>query len=75
MTTEEGMSLQELTNKLQNLCHDGHSLDKVVIDIDGRGEDVSDFTVNRVTFIRGSKKKNVIRLTSWRRHGKTESNT
>lgn len=28
------MTLQELTAKLQSLCHDGHSLDEVFIGID-----------------------------------------
>ena len=32
------MNLAELTTKLQGLCHDGHSLDEVLIDIDGKNE-------------------------------------
>lgn len=32
------MTLADLTTKLQTLCHEGHSLDEVLIDIDGKNE-------------------------------------
>lgn len=42
------MTLQELTAKLQSLCHDGHSLDEVVIDLDGNNESYADIEVRKV---------------------------
>ena len=33
------MNLTELTTNLQTLCHEGHSLDEVLIDIDGKNGD------------------------------------
>ena len=58
------MALQELTNKLQILCHDGHSLDEVNISIDGKS--YSDIEVRRVVLI-GKEKKKIISLVAWRR--------
>ena len=58
------MTLQELTNKLQILCHDGHSLDEVVIDLDGKNENFSDIEV-RLLNILGQRHQ--ISLVAWRR--------
>ena len=45
------MTLQELTAKLQSLCHDGHSLDEVVIDLDGNNESYADIEVRKVSYL------------------------
>lgn len=45
------MTLQQLTSKLQTLCHDGHSLDEVVIDLDGNNENYADIEVRRVNVL------------------------
>ena len=58
------MTLQELTNKLQGLCHEGHSLDEVLIDIEGKNENYADIEV-RLLHILGEKHQ--ISLVAWRR--------
>lgn len=45
------MTLQELTTKLQTLCHEGHSLDEVLIDLDGNNENFADIEVRRVNIL------------------------
>lgn len=45
------MNLVELTMKLQGLCHEGHSLDEVLIDIDGKNENYADIEVRRVNIL------------------------
>ena len=58
------MNLVELTTKLQTLCHEGHSLDEVLIDIDGKNENYADIVV-RLLHILGEKHQ--ISLVAWRR--------
>lgn len=58
------MTLQELSTKLQNLCHDGHSLDEVYIDTDGNNESLYEIEVRRVTRL-GINKKKLITLVAW----------
>lgn len=58
------MTLQELTNKLQILCHDGHSLDEVYIDTDGENASLYEIEVRRVTQL-GYEKKKIISLVAW----------
>ena len=58
------MNLAELTTKLQTLCIEGHSLDEVLIDIDGKNENYADIEV-RLLHILG--KKHQISLVAWRR--------
>lgn len=58
------MKLQELTSKLQTLCHDGHSLDEVLIDIDGKNENFADIEVRRVNVLG---EKHQISLVAWRK--------
>ena len=58
------MNLVELTTKLQTLCHEGHSLDEVLIDIDGKNENFADIKVRRVNVL-GEKPQ--ISLVAWRR--------
>lgn len=58
------MNLAELTTKLQTLCHEGHSLDEVQIDIDGKNENCADIEV-RLLHILGEKHQ--ISLVAWRR--------
>ena len=60
------MKLYELTTKLQSLCHDGHSLDEVLIDLDGNNETFADIEVRKVLFC-GDKHKNQISLVAWKR--------
>ena len=60
------MTLQELTTILQTLCHEGHSLDEVVIDLDGNNENYADIEVRRVNYIG---EKHQISLVAWRRNG------
>ena len=55
------MNLVELTAKLQTL---GHSLDEVLIDIDGKNENYADIEVRRVNVLGG---KHQISLVAWRR--------
>ncbi|MBR6081214.1 MAG: hypothetical protein IKP60_13815 [Treponema sp.] len=43
--------MQELTTKLQGLCHDGHSLDEVLIDIDGKNTNFADIEVRRINVL------------------------
>ena len=58
------MTLADLTSKLQTLCHDGHSLDEVVIDIDGKNKSYADIEVRRVNILG---EKHQISLVAWRR--------
>lgn len=58
------MNLSELTTKLQGLCHDGHSLDEVLIDIDGKNENFANIEVRRVHILG---EKHQISLVAWRR--------
>lgn len=58
------MNLVELTTKLQTLCHEGHSLDEVLIDIDGKNESYADIEVRRVNVLG---EKHQISLMAWRR--------
>jgi len=58
------MNLVELTTKLQTLCHEGHSLDKVLIDIDGKNENYADIEIRRVNVLG---EKHQISLVAWRR--------
>ncbi len=58
------MNLAELTTKLQGLCHDGHSLDEVLIDIDGKNENFANIEVRRVHILG---EKHQISLVAWRR--------
>lgn len=60
------MTLQELTLKLQSLCHEGYSLDEVVIDVDEKNENYADIEVRRVYFL-GNHHENKISLVAWRR--------
>lgn len=57
------MTLAELTTKLLTLCHEGHSLDEVLIDIDGKNENYADIEVRRVHILGG---KHQICLVAWR---------
>ena len=57
------MTLAELTSRLQTLCHDGHSLDEVVI-TDGKNENYADIEVRRVNILG---EKHQISLVAWRR--------
>ena len=59
------MNLAELTTKLQTLCHGGHSLDEVLIDIDGKNENYADIEVRRVNVL--GEKKHQISLVAWRK--------
>lgn len=58
------MTLQELSTKLQNLCHEGHSLDEVYIDTDGENTSLYEIKVRRVTQL-GDEKKKIISLVAW----------
>ena len=58
------MTLQELTVKLQNLCHDGHSLEQVYIDADGNNESLYELEVRRVSHL-GDKQEKLITLVAW----------
>lgn len=58
------MTLRDLTEKLQNLCHEGHSLDEVFIDRDGNNTDLCDIEIRRCYFL-GDEKKNVVSLVPW----------
>ena len=58
------MTLQELTAKLQSLCHDGHSLDEVVIDLDGNNESYADIEVRKVSYLGD---RHQISLVAWGR--------
>lgn len=58
------MTLQELTAKLQSLCHDGHSLDEVVIDLDGNNESYADIEVRKVSYLGD---RHQISLVAWSR--------
>lgn len=58
------MKLKELVSKLQTLCEEGHSLDEVVIDMDGKNENFADIEVSRVNYIG---EKHQISLVAWRR--------
>lgn len=60
------MKLQELASRLQTLCHEGHSLDEVVIDLDGNNENYADIEVRRVNVLG---EKHQISLVAWRRNG------
>lgn len=51
------MTLQELSTKLQNLCHDGHSLDEVYIDTDGNNESLCEIEVRRVSHLGDNTRK------------------
>ena len=55
------MTLKEFVLKLQTLCEEGHSLDEVVIDMDGNNENYADIEVRRVSFI-GNRRENKISL-------------
>lgn len=59
------MTLVELTAKLQTLCHNGHSLDEVFIDLDGNNENYSDIEIRRVTQIGNG--EHLISLVPWRK--------
>lgn len=63
------MTLQELTNKLQALCHDGHSLDEVYIDTDGNNESLYEIEVRRVTQL-GDNARKYISLVAWEKINK-----
>ena len=58
------MTLQELSTKLQNLCHDGHSLDEVYIDTDGENKSLYEIEVRRVTQL-GDNARKYISLVAW----------
>ena len=58
------MNLAEFTTKLQGLCHEGHSLDEVLIDIDGKNENYADIEIRRVKVLG---EKHQISLVAWRR--------
>lgn len=57
------MTLQELTSRLQTLCHEGYSLDEVVIDLDGNNENYADIEVRRVHILG---ERHQISLMAWR---------
>lgn len=63
------MTLSELTGKLQNLCHDGHSLDEVLIDLDGCNETYAEIEVKRVKHLKNE--KSIVALVA-KRGGKYE---
>lgn len=48
MKKEKGMTLQELTTRLQELCHQGYSQHKVFVDINGYGVHLAE--INDVKF-------------------------
>ena len=58
------MTLQELTSRLQTLCHEGYSPDEVLIDIDGKNENYADIEIRRVNILG---EKHQISLVAWRR--------
>lgn len=58
------MNLAELITKLQGLCHDGHSLDEVLIDIDGKNENFANIEIRRVHILG---EKHQISHVAWRR--------
>ena len=58
------MTLAELTAKLQALCHDGHSLDEVLIDIDGNNKSFADIEVRRLHILG---ERHQVSLVAWRR--------
>lgn len=60
------MTLKEFVSKLQTLCEEGHSLDEVVIDMDGNNENYADIEVRRVSVL-GNRRENKISLVGWRR--------
>jgi hypothetical protein len=58
------MKLHELASKLMALCRDGHSMDEVLIDVDGNNTHFADIEVRRVDRLSGKKKQ--ISLVAWR---------
>lgn len=63
------MKLRDLSLKLQNLCHDGYSLEDVFIDIEGNNTDLADIEVRKVTRL-GDDKKDMIVLAAWNKNEK-----
>lgn len=58
------MTLRELTNKLQNLCHDGYSNCDVLIDLNGNNKDYADIEVRRMTRLSD---KHYVSLVAWKK--------
>ena len=52
------MTLRELTDKLQTLCHEGHSLEEVVVDLDGNNERIVE--IRRVLWIGKGRKISLV---------------